>query len=398
MKQINSKILKQITLDQKNNVLSPYRTLNENAVRLRTESNESDLIRPAFVRDCEKIINMAAYNRLSDKTQVLSFYRNDDISRRALHVQLVARIARNISRALGLNCDLTEAIALGHDIGHTPFGHAGERFLNQILHERTGRYFSHNVQSARILFEIFAPNVSLQTLDGILCHNGEFELLRYYPAPCTGFDDLTKRMQLCKTTGETAVKKLIPCTLEGCVVRISDVLAYLGKDRQDAYRAHLIKDVNVFKNESGYGIKNGEFLNNFTVDIIENSYGKDHLEMSDEGFCALRDAKKENYDKIYLDPNVIKAYDPIYPMLEKLYLNLYDALCRNDTHSPIFIHHIDYIKSITKKHAPDKEYTLHDKDDIVCDYIASMTDDYFIDLYQYLFPKDKVPSFKSYFE
>ena len=132
--------------------------------------------RPAYVRDIEKIMNVPYYNRYSYKTQVFSLVRNDDISRRALHVQYVSRIARNIGRLLGLNIDLIEAIALGHDIGHTPFGHAGERALSKLYHEHTGRYFNHNVHSVRVLDNICCQNLSLQTLDGIICHNGEMEM------------------------------------------------------------------------------------------------------------------------------------------------------------------------------------------------------------------------------
>ena len=115
---------------------------------------------PAFARDIEKVLNIPAYNRYTDKTQVFSFVQNADISRRALHVQLVSRISRNIGRLLGLNCDLIEAIALGHDLGHTPFGHAGERFLSACYNRRTGRYFNHNVQSVRVLDQLYRRNIS----------------------------------------------------------------------------------------------------------------------------------------------------------------------------------------------------------------------------------------------
>ena len=108
------------------------------------------------------------YNRYADKTQVFSLYRNDDISRRSSHVQLVSRIARNIGGLLGLNTDLIEAISLGHDIGHTPFGHAGEHKLNELYNGNTGRYFNHNVHSVRVLDQIFNLNLSMETLDGIL--------------------------------------------------------------------------------------------------------------------------------------------------------------------------------------------------------------------------------------
>lgn len=157
------------------------------------EQDKANLWRPAFVRDIEKILHLPYYNRYVDKTQVFSFYHNDDITRRALHVQLVSRIARNIGSVLGLNLDLIEAIALGHDIGHTPFGHAGERFLDELLKNETGRSFQHNVQSARVLDKLFARNISLQVLDGVLCHNGEFEMQEYRPNGRKILHNLMKR-------------------------------------------------------------------------------------------------------------------------------------------------------------------------------------------------------------
>ena len=173
------------------------------------------------------------YNRDADKTQVFSFYKNDDSSRRSQHVQFVSRIARNIGNVLGLNLDLIEAISLGHDIGHTPFGHAGERILNRIYHESTGRYFNHNIHSARVLDKIFPLNLSLQTLDGIICHNGEIELSKYMPQSYTSFQVFDQRMErsYCE---EGMIKKLVPATLAACVMRVSDTLAYLGTDRQTA--------------------------------------------------------------------------------------------------------------------------------------------------------------------
>ena len=134
--------------------------------------DRANLWRPPFVRDIEKIMHLPYYNRYGDKTQVFSLYRNDDISRRAQHVQLVSRIARNIGNVLNLNQDLIEAISLGHDIGHAPFGHAGERILSALLRGETGRYFNHNVHSVRVLDVLGQRNISLQTLDGVLCHNG----------------------------------------------------------------------------------------------------------------------------------------------------------------------------------------------------------------------------------
>ncbi|SHH57388.1 HD domain-containing protein [Sporobacter termitidis DSM 10068] len=168
-------IQEQIIYDRENDKENPNKCQNESVVRRNEERDVESLWRPSFVRDIEKILHCPFYNRYADKTQVFSFYRNDDITRRGLHVQLVSRIARNIGSLLGLNLDLIEAISLGHDIGHTPFGHAGERFLSELLQDNTGRYFNHNVHSVRVLDTMFARNISLQTLDGVLCHNGEFE-------------------------------------------------------------------------------------------------------------------------------------------------------------------------------------------------------------------------------
>lgn len=178
---LSKSLQKQITNDLENGWVNPYKFNDNNYVRRDNQRDIPNLWRPTFIRDCDKILHLPFYNRYSDKTQVFSFYNNDDLSRRGLHVQLVSRIARNIGRVLGLNLDLIEAIALGHDIGHTPFGHAGERFLNELYNANTGRFFNHNVHSARALDKMFVRNMTLQTLDGILCHNGEFEKQEYRP-------------------------------------------------------------------------------------------------------------------------------------------------------------------------------------------------------------------------
>ncbi|MBP5313342.1 MAG: HD domain-containing protein, partial [Eggerthellaceae bacterium] len=219
-----------IAADKKSGAHSQYRC-EDNRV-IRREDNNHDaatVIRSAFARDIEKILNVPAYNHYSDKTQVFSFVENDNITRRDLHVQLVSRIARTIGGALGLNCDLIEAIALGHDIGHTPFGHAGERCLNKVFHEHTGKYFNHNVHSVRVLDCLYKRNISLQTLDGVLCHNGEFEVQKLRIGNTDCFEKLDELVQKC-VNDEQNISSLRPSTLEGCVVRVSDMIAYLGKD------------------------------------------------------------------------------------------------------------------------------------------------------------------------
>lgn len=385
---INEELQQKIKDDRENHWVNPYAFKDENAVRRDNSIDKANLWRPVFVRDIEKIMHLPYYNRYADKTQVFSFKNNDDITRRAQHVQLVSRVARNIGSILGLNLDLIEAIALGHDIGHTPFGHAGERFLSELYHNETGRYFNHNVHSTRVLDKIFSRNFTMQTLDGVLCHNGEFEQQEYRPNYAKTFYEYDNEVEACYTEGAPAIKRLIPSTLEGCVVRICDMIAYLGKDRQDAVLAGIIEPDYQFKTEL-IGTENAKIINNLTVDIIEHSYGKDYIMLSDKAFKDLSTAKKENYEVIYKNDVMNRQYDEIIkPMFEELYYKLLDDVKRNDTDSIIYKHHINPIGNALKQyHGID--YSKEEKNQIVVDYIASMTDDYFIDLHKHMFPDSK---------
>lgn len=371
---------------------------DDRALRRNPDRDAASVIRPTFVRDCEKILHHPYYGRYSDKTQVFSFYDNDDISRRALHVQLVSRIARNIGRVLGLNLDLIEAIALGHDMGHTPFGHAGERFLNDIYHKHTGRFFAHNLQSVRILDAVFGRNLALQTLDGILCHNGELELEEYRPAAGYDFSKFDQHIKDCEQNGEEAIKKLVPCTLEGCVVRICDMIAYLGKDRHDAQTAHILDDVSVFTDTS-LGTINSEIINNITVDLIENSYGKPYIRLSKDTFSSLKTIKNENYRYIYGNDALVERYQKlIQPMFSDMYEILLDQAQSLDRDSALS-KHVALVNTNRSYYHLAPDYQTQDLHRIVVDFIASMTDDYFIELYKFLFPQKAcdVP-FVSYFD
>ena len=359
---------------------------DEDAQRRWERGNDKQTLwRPDYVRDVEKILHCPYYNRYADKTQVFSFYKNDDITRRALHVQLVSRIARNIGRILGLNEDLIEAIALGHDIGHTPFGHAGERFLNELYHGRTGRLFNHNVHSVRVLDKLCCRNISLQTLDGILCHNGELPRKEYLPRPLAGFAGLDRSMEACYTE-PPAVKALVPATLEGCVVRICDIIAYLGKDRQDARKARILSDEVVFSADN-LGIENAEIIHNLTVNIIENSYGHPYIRMDEGYFSDLVRAKADNTRYIYQNEEIEKKYNEgIRPMFEQLYARLLQDAVDRDTHSILYRHHVAFIHDARLHYTEPCPYEEEEPNQMVVDYIASMTDDYFVDLYDYLFP------------
>lgn len=395
---LSEELQNRIENDQKNGVKNPYRTKNEDAIRRKQDWDKNKLLRPAYIRDCEKIMHTPFYNRYADKTQVFSFYKNDDITRRALHVQLVSRIARNIGSLLGLNIDLIEAIALGHDIGHTPFGHAGERYLSECLQEHTGRYFNHNVHSVRVLDGILNRNVSLQTLDGILCHNGEFAMQEYRPVPMEDFSHFDAKYEACYVD-EAAIGKLVPYTLEACVVRICDMIAYLGKDRQDAKRANLIVDDSIF-DEQAFGKSNPEIINNLIVNIVENSYGKDCIVMDDEYYKAIKATKRENYKKIYFNEAVERTYEEnIQPMFHLMYEKLLDDLKAGDKNSIIYRHHIDFVRENTATYGADTYLENTEKNQVVVDFMASMTDDYFVDLFEYLFPESPYKiQYVSYFE
>ena len=252
-----------IRTDRAANWQNPLRFDDEDVTRRQNKAHDlATLTRPAFARDIEKIINVPAYNRYADKTQVFSFVENDDICKRGLHVQLVSRIARGIGSLLGLNCDLIEAIALGHDVGHTPFGHAGERFLSQCYHAHTGRYFNHNVHSVRVLDKLYRRNISLQTLNGVLCHNGEFEQQVLRMGDMSTFCQLDDTVEACYVD-ESTIEHLRPSTLEGCVVRVSDMIAYVGKDRQDAIDMGVLPNLSSFES-SIIGRNNARIINNLT--------------------------------------------------------------------------------------------------------------------------------------
>ncbi len=371
-------------------------TYDDNEIRRDQTHDVANLWRPAYVRDAEKITNCPYYNRYADKTQVFSLYKNDDITRRALHVQFVSRIARNIGRMLGLNLDLIEAMALGHDIGHTPFGHAGEKYLAELYAENTGRVFLHNLQSIRVLDRIFHYNISMQTLDGILSHNGEIEMQEYVPQPLDGFEEFDEKFECC-CTDRAYANSIMPSTLEGCVVRISDLIAYLGKDRQDAVKANIISDDSAFDSDSVIGSFNSVMINNLIVNVIENSYGKDRIILSREYFEALGKAKSDNYRLIYRSKEVAAPQEHIFKnMFAKMYKKLLDDVVSQNTSSPIFKHHIYFIGKWSKYYRGE-DYSKTEPNQIVVDYIASMTDDYFIDLFSLLFPEEVTIEYKSYF-
>ena len=362
---------------------------------LRREDNPHDvatLTRSAFARDIEKIINIPAYNRYADKTQVFSLVENDDICRRGLHVQLVSRISRGISDLLGLNTKLVEAIALGHDLGHTPFGHAGERYLSECYENHTGRSFRHNVHSVRVMDRLYRRNISLQTLDGALCHNGEFAQQVIHLGDTKTFEDLDAAVERC-SEDVSNIKKLRPSTLEGCVVRVCDMIAYLGKDRDDAIAVGIIDSLDAF-DAKVIGRDNSRIINNMTVDIVNNSYRQDHIAMSEEAYQDIVIAKRQNYEQIYYKEGTISVMENVVQeMFSEMYEALLGQLLAGDEGSPVFKHHITNLCARSRAITVD-EYLKEEPNQIICDYISAMTDSYFISLYHYLFPNSNKRLFK----
>ena len=380
---LSPEMTNRIEADRASGIRPPVGCADSDILRRRqVDSDRPTLWRPAFAHDIDKIIHCPYYNRYSDKTQVFSLTKNDDITRRSLHVQLVSRIARSIGAALGLNLDLIEAIALGHDLGHTPFAHSGEVYLDKLYFEHAGRHFNHSIHSVRVLDGIFPLNVSLQVLDGIACHNGEIELPVYEPAQGRSFAEFDEMIEGCYVDSAN-VRKLMPATLEGAVMRISDIIAYLGKDRQDAARMKLV-DEDTYT-QTAIGSINAEIINNLVVNIIENSYGKPYIQLDQAHFDALKTAKKENYHLIYESAATRARLDTTArPMMGEIYDQMLQDLRTGNKNSPIFRHHINYVNRV--RYRREVPYEKSEPNQIVVDYIASMTDDYFIDLHHYLFP------------
>ena len=314
MNEILEKAKQNMLLKEKD--LSEFACKSENGIWLK-EDNED--IRPIFYRDIDRIIHSSGYTRYIDKTQVYSFIQNDHITRRVLHVQLVSKIARTIGRSLKLNEDLIEAIALGHDIGHTPFGHKGESLLNSICEKENIGYFCHNAQSVRILENIEGLNISMQTLDGILAHNGEILKNKYehnINKTCEEFEkDLYNAFH-----EKDYSKKIIPTTIEGSVVRLSDVIAYIGRDIEDAIILGIIerKDIPEFPGRI-IGSNNSKIVDTLIKDVIINSLDKPYLTFSEDIFTALIELKNWNQEKIYNSEKANVNYDKIEKLFTKLY-------------------------------------------------------------------------------
>ncbi|NQT70729.1 MAG: HD domain-containing protein [Desulfobacteraceae bacterium] len=372
----------QLALEQREReTLSPIATQSAAGVRRFEDTRLEEDYRQPFSADVDRILHSRAYTRYIDKTQVFYLIKHDHITHRVLHVQLVSKIARSIGRFLGLNEDLIEAIALGHDIGHTPFGHDGEKFLSELCRASGIGYFQHNVQSVQFLERVERKgkgwNLCLQTLDGILCHDGEIHNQKLKPARDKTFETIDQEMAAKKTDPEI---KLIPMTQEGCVVRMADTIGYIGRDIEDAIRLNMIERSDLpAECVERLGDTNGTIVYNLVTDIINSSFQNIYTAFSPEVSAALERLKKFNLEHIYMNPKIKSQTDTIKKLFGILFERFLDDIEKENRTSVIFT---SFLEDMSQDYIAN-----HNSGEIVRDFIAGMTDQYFLRLC----PQDMVP-------
>jgi len=359
---------------------SPRATRNADYLRRSGHRLEEPVIRPPFSRDADRIVHSKAYSRYIDKTQVFYLVENDHITHRVLHVQLASRIGRTIGRALGLNDDLIEAIALGHDIGHVPFGHLGEEILDGLCRENGIGRFRHNVQSVRFLDTVEDCDLTVQVLDGILCHNGEVHDRSLRAEGEADWDSFEEKLQRIEG-GDDA----LPCTAEGCVVRVADSISYLGRDLADALEVAVIdgRDLEGFpencmdlfriagRKREDFSEINRRVLDVLIKDIVMTSYDADCVAFSAEASASVAAFKEFNMSHIYENPRLIANREKIRFMFRYLFDHILEDVEAERENSPIYEELI---------HAPwvsPRYIATATPAELARDFIAGMTDRYF---------------------
>ena len=355
--------------------LSKYAAKEENAIRIKNEEND---FRSPFSRDADRIINYASFTRYMNKTQVFSFKKNDNVQTRLVHVLLVSRIARTIGRALNLNEDLIEAIALSHDIGHVPLGHVGERILNTISIRELNETFMHNVEGVRnyLILENNGKgaNLTIQVLDGILCHNDEKLNKIYHPHKKT-IDDFLQEYHMAYKMHLNNIE-LTPMSLEGCVVKLCDVISYAGRDLEDAIRLNFVKRKEIPKSiEKVLGNNNRDIVNTVICDVIKNSRHHNYIKLSDEVYSSLNDLVKFNYQHIYLKANSKEDLVLYEKMFNTLFYKYLDDLENNKLESSIWKNYLNDM---------DSSYQRVNNKRKVIDYMSLMTDEYLLKEYDFI--------------
>ncbi len=360
------------------NVLSPFATPDHSAIRKSDE--EFDRFRPPFALDRDRIIYSGAFRRYTGKTQVVYFASmlDEQLSSRSIHTLSVAQIARTIGRLLRLNEDLIEAIALGHDLGHPPFGHDGEKYLSKVSQEHGLGEFHHNIQSLRIVDTIAKKgnglNLSFQVREGLLSHDGEVHNQKLIPVPDKQESDLTEFIEN-KESGKRI--EMMPMTLEGCVVRITDTIAYIGQDIEDAIRIGLIRREDLPPEcVELLGNNNGQIIETLVRDVAENSYDQNYVCFSENISQALLKLKKFNYRNIYHSEKLKINHDRIARGFSVLFSVFVEDLQKENQKSPIYL---EYLNGKSEKYLNSTSAACK-----VRDYISGMTDRYFVKILQRL--------------
>lgn len=339
-------------------------------------NEEDEDYRLAYRRDVDKIVHSKAYSRYVDKTQVVYLLDNDHISHRSLHVQLVSQFARGIGEILCLNPDLIEAVALGHDVGHPPFGHEGESYLSELSVEYGNGIFAHPLQSCRLLTVIEKLNLGLMVYDGFLCHDGGMQSAKLTPLFGKCWDDHSADKQKKLKDPEF---NIMPATLEGCLVKICDTMSYIARDIEDAIKLNIISREQLPKTILGNNSK--QILKTLAEDLIQNSFSQDYIALSEEAFEALKQMRKFNFQYIYFDSKLKKESHKIklgYRILFNYLLEDYDQK-KHDSY--LFNHFI---------HNKTDAYIEGTKPvQMVVDFIAGMTDNYFIRTFEKLIVPSK---------
>jgi dGTPase len=355
-------------------LLSRYATQNARAVRRFAEREKH--YRPPFALDRDRIFYSGAFRRYTGKTQVIYFVSllDEQLTSRSLHTLSVAQISKTIGRLLSLNTDLIEAIALGHDLGHPPFGHDGEQFLNEISLKYGIGNFHHNIQSLRVVDRIAKKgqglNLTFQTRDGILSHNGEVYDQGLRPLPDKSEEDLQDYIQRMENN---EVLEMIPGTMEGCVVRLTDTIAYIGQDIDDAIRIGLIRRDDLPDEATKIlGTSNGQIIETLVNDVVQSSYNKNYVGFSTKISAALFKLKEYNYRAIYKSPRLKVNHTRIRRGFEIIFEHFLEDLEKQNTNSEIYKH---FLNSKSKKYLESCSDKIK-----VRDFIAGMTDRYFTQL------------------
>ncbi|MDR1166407.1 MAG: HD domain-containing protein [Deltaproteobacteria bacterium] len=340
-----------------------------------TERELNDFIRSPFAIDCDRILYSKAYSRYIDKTQVFYLVKNDHITHRVLHVQLVSRIARTIGQKLGLDLDFIEAASLGHDLGHPPFGHDGEQFLGELAEEAGIGPFRHASMSLRFLEKLerggLGLNLTLGVLDAILCHDGESSLVSLSPSvgPAT-FRELDRRRDARLAPTESAA---IPMTREGCVVRLSDSISYVGRDLEDAILLGLVKRSEIPPLVAQtLGSTCGSIVYRLVADLLETSQNEEsRVAFSPPVGEAINVLKDFNRERVYFNPVVKRDRDKIKRAYRVIFETFAADFRRPEGPGDSRLGH--FLQNMSDAYRV--ETTPEEK---ARDFIAGMTDDYFL--------------------